>query len=134
MIPFTRQGQQGVCVYEAVVSIVPIQRDQLHQRDVLVDSLQRELGRVAGSRQSLSRQQLLERAEESTLARENATLRDDNTRLSEELRRMAEKNRKLEEVCPPFPVYVPSPQNTNLAPWSCCNFSNLFKLPDSCWG
>ncbi len=82
----------------------PIQRDQLHQRDVLVGSLQRELSKVAESRQSVSRQQLQEREEEGRMARENAKLKDDNARLSEELWRMAEKNRKLEEVCTPFPV------------------------------
>ncbi len=82
-----------------------IQRDQLHQRDVLVQSLRQELGKVAESSRGASEHQQRER-EEGGLIRENASLKDENARLSEELFRMRETNRKLEEVCVLFPLVL----------------------------
>lgn len=73
----------------------PTQRDQLHQQEALVSSLQQQLRKVTESQSS--RQHLLGR-EEGGLLHHNASLKDSNTRLTEDLFRMKERNRKLEEV------------------------------------
>ena len=75
-----------------------LQRDQLHQQEALVSSLQQQLRKVTDSQSS--KQQLLGR-EEGGLLHHNASLKDSNTRMTEQLFRMKEKNEKLEEVSTP---------------------------------
>ena len=71
------------------------QRDQLHQQEALVSSLQQQLQKVTETQ--VAKQQQRGR-EEGGVARENAELKDVNLRLREELWQMKERNGRLEEV------------------------------------
>lgn len=73
-----------------------MQRDQLHQKEVLVCSLQHQLRKVTESQGT--RGQQLGGEGEGNLARESSILKDNNARLTEELWRMKERNKELEEV------------------------------------
>lgn len=73
-----------------------MQRDQLHQKEVLVSSLQHQLRKVTESRGT--RGQQLGGEGEGNLAWESSILKDNNARLTEELWRMKERNKELEEV------------------------------------
>lgn len=88
------------------VEMCCIQRDQLHQQEALVSSLQQQLRKVIDSQTSKQQQQQLGR-EEGGLLHRNASLKDSNTRLTEELFRMKERNKRLEEVSECLPIPLP---------------------------
>lgn len=71
------------------------QRDQVHQQETLVSSLQQHLKKV--TEVQAAKQHQLGR-EGGNLVQENAKLKDSNARLAEELWRMKKRNKKLEEV------------------------------------
>lgn len=73
-----------------------LQRDQVHQREVLVSSLQQQLRKVTEMQAAKQHQQ--QDKEGGNLVQETAKLKDSNARLEEELQRMKERNRELEEV------------------------------------
>ena len=82
-----------------------MQRDQLHQQEALVSSLQQQLKRVSEG-QSVRQQQQLAGPEELSLSQENSRLRDDSARLREELCKTQERNKRLEEVSNSTPFIV----------------------------
>ena len=69
-----------------------MQRDQVHQQEALVSSLQQQLKKVQGAKQHQ------EGVDGENLVQENDRLKDSNANLSEELWRMKKRNMELEEV------------------------------------
>ena len=84
-----------IIIFTALLLCV-VQRHQVHQRNVLVSSLQQQLRKVTEVQAAKQHQQ--QGREGGNVTQEAAKLKDSNARLEEELWRMKERNRKLEEV------------------------------------